>query len=223
MAYAINTFLIDLDGCLIPSTLTRSIPNRVAQYAVKYLGYDVGIAAHRCREAYRRNGTNLEGFLREGHVVDADHYHAFIHGQLNYRTHVQKMPELKKVLNAIPVEKYVFTNADVHHAQTCLDVAGLDSCFDGIIGYETLQAMYDGPYTACKPKHIAMALALQHAKADPLTTLLFDDQPRNVHMGMDCGVRSVLVGETDILGCHYFAYLNSLLDLRTSLFSSYFT
>ena len=222
MAYNINTFLIDLDGVLVTPKLTRSIPNRVAQYAVRYLGYDVGSASHRCREAYRRNGTNLEGFLQEGHAIDHDHYHSFIHGQLQYKAHLEKAPALKNVLNTIPVKKYVFTNANLAHAETCLAYMGIDSCFDGIIGHETLQAMYTGQYTACKPKHVSMDLALSYAKADPLTTLFFDDQPRNIHMGMDCGVRSVLVGESNILGCEYFAHLPTLLELQRSLFSSYF-
>lgn len=223
MAYAINTLFIDLDGCLVSPKLTRSIPNRVAQYAVKYLKYDVGTAAAKCREAYRRNGTNLEGFLREGHDVDPDHYHAFIHTQLPYRVHLEKLPRMNRVLNAIPASKFVFTNADAAHTERCLGMTNLADCFDGIICFETLQGMYDGPFTACKPKHVAMELALRHAGAEPRTSLLFDDQPRNVHMGMDCNVRSVLIGASDIVSCEHFMHLPSLVDLETELFSSYFS
>lgn len=223
MAYTINTLFIDLDGCLVTPKLTRSVPSRVAQYAVKYLGYDVGTAAARCREAYRRNGTNLEGFLREGHAIDPDHYHAFIHSQLPYRVHLEKLPRLKRVLQTIPATKYVFTNADITHTTRCLGMTDLADCVDGIVCFETLQERYEGSFTACKPKHVAMHLALQQAEADPLTSLLFDDQPRNVHMGMDCGVRSVLIGDSDIMRCEYFAHLPALVDLETELFSSYFS
>lgn len=221
MAFTINTFFVDLDGCLITPNLTKSVPHRIAQYAVKYLKYDVGDATRRCIEGYRRNGTNLEAFLREGHAIDPDHYHAFIHGKLAYSTHLTKMPEMKRVLDTIPVDKYIFTNADVKHARTCLDMTGLDTCFSGIIGFETLMDLYDGPFTPCKPKYVAMQLALKHARADPLRTLYFDDQARNIHMGMDCGVRSVLVGQQDT-ACEYFHHISSLLDLETQLFSSYF-
>jgi FMN phosphatase YigB (HAD superfamily) len=68
-----------------------------------------------------------------------------------------------------------------------------------------------------------MHLALDQAKADPLTSLFFDDQPRNVHMGMDCGVRSVLVGDSEFATCEHFAHVPALHDLETKIFSSYFS
>lgn len=213
---------IDLDGCLITPKLTASVPNKIASYAVKYLKYDVGRAAVQCREEYRRNGTNLEGFLQHGHVIDPDHYHEYIHNSLPYTHHLKTMPRMRRVLQTIPADKYVFTNANKKHAETCLKLTGLTECFKDVICYETLDALHHGPFTACKPKSVAMALALQHAQADPLTSLLFDDQPRNVHMAMDNGVRAVLVGRDDPLCCHY-AHIHSLLDLERTMFSSYFT
>jgi putative hydrolase of the HAD superfamily len=222
MAFNINTLFIDLDGCLITSKLTASVPNKVAQYAVKYLGYDIGSAAVKCGESYRRNGTNLEGFLQQGHVIDPEHYHDFIHASLPYEYHLRDMPDVRRTLNAIPVDKYVFTNADEKHTRACLERTGLSDCFKGLVCFETLQSMYDGPYTACKPKSIAMDLALKFAAADALTSLLFDDQVRNVHMSMDAGVRAVLIGEDDPT-CAYFERLPSLVSLRSRIFSSYFT
>ena len=221
MAFTINTMFIDLDGCLITPKLTQSVPNKIAQYAVKYLKYDVGSAAVTCREEYRRNGTNLEGFLRHGHDIDADHYHQHIHGSLPYAHHLQDMPEMRRILQKIPTDTYIFTNADKVHTQKCLEYTGLKDCFKGIVCYETLEALHQGPYTACKPKTIAMQLALQYAQADPITSLLFDDQARNIHMAMDSGVRAVLVGEDDPL-CAYYEHIPSLLNLETKLFSSYF-
>jgi pyrimidine 5'-nucleotidase len=221
MAFNINTFFVDLDGCLVPPRLTASVPNKIAQYAVKYLKYDIGTAGVQCRELYRRNGTNLEGFLRQGHVIDPDHYHAYIHGSLPYAHHLQDMPRLRRVLNAIPTDKYVFTNADRKHTERCLEMTGVRDCFKGIICFETLQSMYDGPYTACKPKTVAMELALRYASAEALTSLLFDDQARNIHMAMDYGVRSVLIGEDDST-CAYYEHLPSLVTMESRLFSSYF-
>jgi pyrimidine 5'-nucleotidase len=221
MAFTINTVFIDLDGCLITPKLTRSVPNKIASYAVKYLKYDVGSASVKCREEYRRNGTNLEGFLRQGYEIDADHYHQHIHGSLPYTYHVSDMPRMRHILQTIPADKYIFTNADKKHAETCLELGGLSDCFKGIACYETLQTLHQGPYTACKPKTVAMHLALQYAQADALTSLVFDDQTKNVHMAMDYGVRAVLVGEDDST-CAYYAHLPSLRSLETTLFSSYF-
>ena len=221
MAYTINTMFIDLDGCLITPKLTRSVPNKIASYAVKYLKYDTGRAAVQCREEYRRNGTNLEGFLQHGHVIDTDHYHDYIHGSLPYSHHLQDMPRMRRVLQTIPADKYVFTNADKKHTEKCLELTGLTDCFKDIICYETLEALHQGPCTACKPKTVAMTLALQHTQADPLTSLVFDDQARNVHMAMDYGVRGVLVGPDDTQCC-YYDHIHSLLDLERTMFSSYF-
>ena len=221
MAFTINTMLIDLDGCLITPKLTRSVPSKIAQYAVKYLGYDVGSASMKCREEYRKNGTNLEGFVRHGHVVDPEHYHTFIHASLPYTHHLNDQANVRRILDALPADKYIFTNADKKHTLRCLELTGLSDCFKGIIDFEKLQEMYDGPFIACKPKTASIEIALKYAEADALTTLFFDDQPRNVHMAMDNGVRSVLVGDDDPT-CAYYEHVPSLENLETKLFSSYF-
>lgn len=219
--HIIDTMLFDLDGVLTPERLTRSVPHRVSRFAVKHLGYDPATAPKKCAALYAEHGTNLEGFLHQGDDVDFDLYHREVHGYLPYKDVLKPRPDLRDILNALPSAKFVFTNADRAHAETCLAYMGLTDCFLEIIGFEDLQQRYQGRFTACKPKDAAMRIALDIAETDPFKTLFFDDTPRNIHMGMDHGVRSILIGDRGLTTCEYFRQLDSLDDLPV-MFPLYF-
>lgn len=209
-----RTILVDLDNCLVKTKATNAIPFRIAKFAVDRLGFDAFTAAAQCKRMYEKYGTNLEAFWAEGYDVDPFEYHAAVHGFTPYHT-IEKKTELRTILDAIPVEKFIFTNADVTHAEKMLDATGLRGCFEGIIGFETLQSEYNGPLTACKPKKEAMRLAMKFARARPETTVFFDDAPRNVRMGMEYGVRSVQVGMRDAHGFERIARIEQLGSVVT--------
>ena len=49
---------------------------------------------------------------------------------------LQPDPALRQLLASIPLPKFVFTNADRRHAARCLNLMGLEGCFDGVICFE---------------------------------------------------------------------------------------
>lgn len=191
--------LVDLDGCLVVApSLSRHVTRRVSKYAVEHLGFHAGTAATRCAESYEKHGTSLEGFLVDGYDVDPAHYHAAVHGTLPYESVPKASRDLVATLRRRSCPVWVFTNADLLHADAVLGMAGLLDCVDGVIGFETLMAAYDGSSgpTACKPKRAAIQLALRHVGCDdPRTAVFFDDAQRNVAMGLAEGVPSFLVSE----------------------------
>lgn len=218
-AAPVKTLLVDLDGCLVKTNATAAIPFRVAQFAVRHLGFDQRTAMRECKDMYAAHGTNLEGFLQAGYDVDVDAYHAEVHGSIPYDA-IESKGHLRRMLAKIPATKWVYTNADARHAERTLKAAGLDGVVDGVVCYDTLQRAYRGPFTACKPKAESVRLALLQAGADAETTVFFDDAPRNVRMGTDAGVRSVLVGPSG--DCVPWMRLRRIEDI-VDAFPLYFT
>lgn len=59
---------------------------------------------------------------------------------------------------ALPGRKWVFTNSDRRHAETCLRLLGIEDCFDGLICFESVMAAAhlkgmakDNAPVICKP------------------------------------------------------------------------
>lgn len=64
----------------------------------------------------------------KGYHIDFDDWHAHAHGVLPYDL-VKPDPKLRAVLVAIPLPKWVFTNADTKHAEECLQRLGIRDLF----------------------------------------------------------------------------------------------
>lgn len=218
--FDVSHVLFDLDNCLVIAPhVTKTVPSRVAEYAVRYLQIPQESASRQCSALYERHGTNLEGFLVEGYDVNPDHYHEYVHGGLDYEA-LGPTPGVKQVLDSWKVKKYVYTNADFRHVERVLDKTALSGCFDDIVCFESQMKLYDGSDgpTPCKPKNVSIKLALKQIGCDdPLQAMLFDDAPRNIHMGMDAGVRSVLVGDIGCHGCEYFFHVKDLTEIPVKL------
>ncbi len=64
-----------------------------------------------------------------GYSIDFDDWHAEVHGTLPYDRLLKRDNQLRKFLESIPLPKYIFTNADQKHAETCLDIMGVADLF----------------------------------------------------------------------------------------------
>ena len=68
----------------------------------------------------------MAGLEAKGWKLDYDDWHAHVHGTLPYPELLQRDAKLAQALRSIPLPKWVFTNADIRHAETCLRILGLD-------------------------------------------------------------------------------------------------
>ena len=66
----------------------------------------------------------------KGYSIDADAWHAAVHHTLPYAKLLKPEPAMRSFLEAIKLPKYIFTNADIKHAEICLQLMGLDNIFD---------------------------------------------------------------------------------------------
>jgi len=168
---------------------------------------------------------NLPSLLQaSGYTIDFDEWHAFVHGRLPYEKYLKPHPKLRALLDSLPMEKYVFTNADRCHASKCLDLMGIKDCFQGVICFESIMETaheigisHHNKPAICKPNRMAFEIALSQAGgASAATTAFFDDSTRNIASAHHIGLFSVLVGRTGV-DCASHIQMESMLSLPSHL------
>ena len=167
------------------------------------LGVPAGEVQERMAKLYYEHGTTLAGLVHEGHAIDFAHWHAAVHGTLEYADLLGPDPALKEILERMPPERWVFTNADAAHAEVCLGLLGIKDCFKGVICFESImkQAEEKGVgvgSVVCKPQRLAFDLALEAAGCtDAGRAVFMDDSRRNIEAASAAGIRTVFVGSSD--------------------------
>ncbi|KAF8063728.1 SPAC24B11.05 [Scenedesmus sp. PABB004] len=125
-----DTILIDLDDTLyrndeIPATVRANI----TAYIVRHLGVPAEAAAALTAELYAAHGTTMAGLAATGHALDWDHWHAEVHGSLDYARLLSPQPATRQVLLDLNLQRHILTNADAAHTAACLERMGLADCF----------------------------------------------------------------------------------------------
>lgn len=201
-----TTFFFDLDETLYPHNngLWTEIRARINAYLRERMGFPPDQIESLREKYFSEYGTTLRG-LQAHHQVDMDEYLAYVH-DVPVKRYLHANPELRTAIQAMPVRKFIFTNADTNHANRVLQAVGLQGLFDGIIDVHAI-----APF--CKPMPEAFELALKAAGSpDPLTCVLLDDQRRITRAARHLGMYAVLVGE-DTPGEDADAALPHLSDL----------
>lgn len=169
---------------------------------VTKLGFSQETVEADCRDFYLTYGTTLAGLVASGHSIDFDDWHAFVHHRLPYQDYLAPDPSLNELLKSIKIPKFIFTNADIKHAEICLEILGIRDLFESIICFESIMEsaaengmVHGGKPIICKPTRQAVELALEAAGGyDPEEVVFFDDSTRNITSSFRMGIYSVLVG-----------------------------
>jgi pyrimidine 5'-nucleotidase len=94
------------------------------------------------------------------------------------------------MLLSLPLQRWIFTNADSQHAQRVLTTLKLEGCFHGLIDVRAIGFLN-------KPDPLAYQCALEIAGvSDPRTCVLLDDAARNLEPARQMGFTTVLVSPT---------------------------
>ena len=145
-----------------------------------------------------RRTESLRALVRETTLDPGDLiYPLFIRPGEGVRNPVSSMPEVfnlsvdqavREALLKITQPKFIFTNADRHHARRVLEVLELADCFDGIIDILDI-----APY--CKPMPEGFQIAMKLAKvADPHDCIFIDDGIHNLAGARKLGIFTIHVG-----------------------------
>ena len=183
-----TTLFFDLDETLYTkgNGLWDAIAARMNEYIHVQLNLPPEEVSTLRRHYYESYGTTLRG-LQLHHQVDANDYLAFVH-DLPLEDYIHPDPQLHQLLSSLSLRKWVFTNADAHHASRVLDILGVSDCFEGIIDVRAIEFI-------CKPEIEAYHRALTLANEDqPSDCILLDDSVRNLVPAKDLGFTTVLVG-----------------------------
>ena len=187
-----SVLFFDLDDTLYSNTngLWAAIRGRMTDYLSDQLGFPPEETQELALHYYQTYGTTLRG-LQINHSVDTDEYLAYVH-DLPLEDYISPDPELHNLLDSLPQQKWIFTNADANHANRVLGVLGLEDCFTGIIDVRALGFI-------CKPEEEAYKRSLELANGvEPANCVLFEDSIRNLAPAQEIGFETVLVGTDEM-------------------------
>ncbi len=186
-----TTLFFDLDDTLYPAQngLWKVMKQRITDYIHTRFGIPAGEAQALSRQYFEQYGTALRGLQANEPSFDTEDFLAYVH-DVSLTDFLTPNPRLNTVLQALPARKWIFTNADLNHAQRVLKVLGLTGYFEGIVDVNAIH-----PY--CKPMPQAFAAALRLAgDPDPRRCAMIDDLPRTTRAARALGIFSILYGES---------------------------
>jgi len=207
----VEHWVFDLDNTLYPPSarLFDQIEVRMTDWVMEALGV-ARDEANRLRTHYwKLYGTTLAGLMTE-HGVDPTPYLTHVH-DISLE-HLEKDPDLRRRIRALPGRRIVFTNGSEEYASRVLEARGLDGLFDAIYGVE---------HADFRPKPEAAAFAAVFGKAalDPLLGAMFEDDPRNLAVPHELGMRTVHIAPEAVPAPHIHhhaddisAFLSQLVD-----------
>ncbi len=184
----ITTWVFDLDNTLYPpeARLFDQIRVRMTAWVMEALGVDKSEADRLRVHYWETHGTTLAGLMRE-HDVDPEPYLVDVHNiSMDSLT---PAPQLAAHINALPGRKIVYTNGCAPYAERVLEARGLAGQFDAIYGVEHAGFLP-------KPEKGAFDAVFTRDKLAPHTAAMFEDDPRNLAVPHDMGMRTVHVAPT---------------------------
>ncbi|AVW91500.1 pyrimidine 5'-nucleotidase [Celeribacter baekdonensis] len=181
----VNTWVFDLDNTLYPpeAALFAQIEVKMTDWVARELGVSLE-AANALRSAYWRDyGTTLSGMMAK-HGTDPLPYLSYVH-DIDF-SGLQLDAELKAAITALPGRKIVYTNGSAPYAERVLEARGLTGIFNAVYGIE---------HAKFHPKPLAEAFdtVLALDGITPNTAAMFEDDPRNLKVPHDLGMKTVYV------------------------------
>lgn len=213
----LDTVIFDLDDTIYPASsgLWALIRERIDLFMTDKLNYQPEEVGHFREKFFREYGTTLRG-LQITNNIDPIDYLKFVH-QVPVNTLIPKNPELKEILNQIPLRKVIFTNSDRWHAKRVLEWLEITDCFDEIV--DVLDVM---PY--CKPMKEAFNIALKKINInDPTTCIMVEDSQRNLLVAKELGMVPIHVSiEMDGKSQNGWRQIKSINEFGLIVQSTYF-
>ena len=207
----VEHWVFDLDNTLYPPSarLFDQIELRMTDWVMEVLGVARDEADRLRAHYWQLYGTTLAGLMTE-HGVDPAPYLTHVHDiSLD---HLEKDPDLRRRIRALPGRRIVFTNGSEEYASRVLEARGLDGLFDAIYGVE---------HAGFRPKPEAAAFAAVFGMAalDPVLGAMFEDDARNLAVPHELGMRTVHVAPEATPAPHIHhhtddlsAFLSQLVD-----------
>jgi len=187
----IRYLIFDLDETLYPrgSGVMEEIRRLILRYMIERLGMDAEEARALRRRYLIEYGTTMAGLLRHQHI-DPDDYLDYVH-DFPARRYLRTNDELDAVLEAIPLQKAIWTNGTRAHAVRVLSALGVRRHFSRIVDVRDM-----GYISKPAPESYRRLLGMLGAEGPEC--ILVEDSVRNLRPAKAMGMITVLVdGEGD--------------------------
>lgn len=200
----VKTLLFDLDNTIYPQScgLLNEIGRRIRLY-IKQLFNISEEQANKLATDYRwKYGSSLMGLVYI-EKIDPVAYRDFVY-DIEYEKFISKDRKIIDLMNKLPQEKIIYTNASRKHAEAVLNIMGISNAFKMIVPVEDV-------YFYAKPTPQSFREMLIKTKIHPSEAIFLDDQPANIITGKSFGIGTILIGaehkEADLC-------INELTDLQ---------
>jgi putative hydrolase of the HAD superfamily len=205
----VTTWVFDLDNTLYPPSarLFDQIEVKMTDWVMRALGVDHA-EADRLRDLYWESyGTTLAGLMAE-HDVEPGPYLAEVH-DISFAP-LSPDPGLATQIGALPGRRIIYTNGTTSYAEKVIDARGLSGLFDAIYGVE--EAAYHA-----KPARIAFETIITRDGFDPASAVMFEDDPRNLAVPHELGMRTVHVAAAPAPAPHIDFHTDDLAGFLAAL------
>jgi len=182
-----TTVFLDVDDTLYPSSsgVWQAIGQRINHYMQERLGIPSDTVRAIRDEYFQTYGTTLNGLIAN-FGVDPSDYLRFVH-DIPIEKMLQPDPELRSMLEGIPQQRVVLTNASRAHAERVMRRLGICEVIDRVIDILDLE-MTNKPL----PEAYLRALTLV-GEADAAACVAVDDMLANLETAHNLGMTTVLV------------------------------
>ena len=190
-------WLFDLDNTLhdASSAIFPSINQAMTSYVARHLNLDTQAASQLRDHYWRMYGATLLGLVKH-HAVDPHHFlretHLFNEVSGKHLQDLSGMVRgekgLRQILNRLPGEKIILTNAPKAYALKVLKELGLMGCFKAI---EAIEDMELHQQWRPKPDHLMLKRLLNKYRCAPQRAILVDDTLGHLLEYSKLGIKTV--------------------------------
>ena len=181
----VQTWVFDLDNTLYPAecNLFRQIDARMTAFVERELGLNWEEARRLQKAYYVQYGTTMSGLMREHGVAPHD-FMDYVH-DIDLSA-VEENRALASRIEALPGEKFVFTNGSTRHAENVTQKLGLSGAFNAVFDIAAAD------FTP-KPHRETYDRFLRTHAIDPRRAAMFEDLAHNLAAPHDLGMTTVLI------------------------------
>lgn len=178
--------IFDLDDTLYPRAagVMDAIIERILLFMHQKVNIPLDDVATQRHYFYQKYGTALRGLMEEYHI-DPQDYLDFVH-DINLADFLGPSPPLDRMLEAIPLRKVIFTNADKAHAERVMSILRVRHHFELVVDIQQLNYIN-------KPDPLAYRRLLELLPGSGRQCILVEDSARNLIPAKDLGMTTILV------------------------------
>lgn len=205
---AAPVWLFDLDNTLHNASphIFPHINRSMTAYLEQHLALSTEDANALRNRYWHQYGATLLGLVRH-HATDPRHFLRETHRFEHLQKIVVFDRALKGMLKKIPGRKIVFSNAPRAYAESVLDIMGIRSLFNAVVGIEELDFQP-------KPGMAAYRRIIRRYRLNPRRCIMIEDTAVNLRTARQLGMRTVLVGRGTRHPAYVDVKVSSILKLR---------